>query len=242
MQVGLQRGFHAVSKIRASEGVVQQIRELIIAGRVRPGDRFPSERELCKALSVGRSTLREAMRALEALGLVHVVPGQGTFLVELPGAHEGDGLAAGSLFKAWERKREMFEVREVLEPGLAALAARQATDEQRERIRSTLRLQEEQLDRGASGMPENTEFHVAVAEAANNSILMQMVRSLLDLLRETRQTLWQSPERPGLSVQQHRQILAAIDARDSRAAERVMREHVRGARQFVLLAGQQPPE
>ena len=67
-----------------------------------------------------------------------------------------------------------------------------------------------------------------------------LVRSLLDLLRETRQTLWRSPaERPGLSVRQHRQILAAIDAHDPRAAERAMREHVREARQFALLAGQQ---
>ncbi len=106
-----------------------------------------SERDLCKVLSVGRSTLREAMRALEALGLVHVMPGQGTFLV----------------------------------------------------------------------------------------------RSFLDLLRETRQTLWQSPERPGLSVRQHRQILAGIDAHDPRAAERTTREHVRGARQFVLLAKQRQP-
>jgi len=104
-----------------------------------------SERDLCKVLSVGRSTLREGMRALDALGLVQVMPGQGTFLV----------------------------------------------------------------------------------------------RSLLDLLRETRQTLWRIPERPGLSVRQHRQILAAIDACDPRAAKRAMREHVRGARQFALLAGQQ---
>jgi GntR family transcriptional repressor for pyruvate dehydrogenase complex len=234
-------GFRVISRRRASEEVVRQIRDLIGGGQIHPGDRFPAERELCRVLDVGRSTLREAMRALEALGLVRVVPGQGTFLVELPGAAEESGPATDSRLKAWERQREMFQVREILEPGLAALAARHATAAQRERIRSRFRAQEAGMRQGRSGMLDNTAFHMAVAEAANNSILLQMVLSFLDLLRETRLTAWQSPERPGRSVREHARILAAIEARNPRAAERAMRQHVREARRFVLLAKGAPP-
>jgi len=241
MEPGVRQGFRAVSKTRASEEVVQQIRELVAAGRIGPGDRFPSERELCRILSVGRSTLREAIRALEALGLVRVVPGQGTFLVELPGTAGGEGPAGDSRRKAWDRQREMFEVREVLEPGLAALAARRATPEHLERIRAALAAQREEVERGGSGMVPNSAFHAAVAMAADNSILLQMVRSFLDLLRESRQSAWRNPERPARSLEQHAELLAAIETRNPRLAERIMREHVQGARRFVLLPSEPHP-
>jgi GntR family transcriptional repressor for pyruvate dehydrogenase complex len=241
MEPGVRQGFRAVNKTRASEEVVQQIRELIAAGRIGPGDRFPSERDLCRILTIGRSTLREAIRALEALGLIRVVPGQGTFLVELPGTVGGEGPGADSRLKAWDRQREMFEVREVLEPGLAALAARRATEEHLARIRAALVAQEAEVKQGGPGMAPNTAFHAAVAEAADNSILLQMVRSFLDLLRESRQSAWQNPERPARSLEQHREILAAIESRNPRLAERIMREHVQGARRFVLLPSERQP-
>lgn len=233
-------GFRAVTRRRASEEVIRQIRALILAGQIGPGARFPSERELCKALAIGRSTLREAIRALEVLGLVRVLPGQGTFLVNLPGTVEGNGPGSSSLLTAWDRQREMFEVREVLEPGLAALAAQRASEEQLEGIRAALRGQEHAVAGGASGLAENTAFHVAVAESANNTLLLQMVRSFLDRLRESRQTAWLDPERPLRSIEQHREILAAVASRNFRSAERVMREHVQEARRFVLLPTERP--
>jgi len=101
--------------------------------------------------------------------------------------------------------------------------------------------QEAEVKQGGPGMAPNTAFHAAVAEAADNSILLQMVRSFLDLLRESRQSAWQNPERPARSLEQHREILAAIESRNPRLAERIMREHVQGARRFVLLPSEREP-
>lgn len=239
MQEVTPRTFRAVSRTRASEEVVQQIRDLILAGRIRPGDRFPPERELVKALGVGRSTLREGMRALEALELVRVVSGQGTFLVDLPGLAANGASPAGTPFHSWDRQRELFEVREVLEPGLAALAARRATEEQIARMEAAIQAQAAHVQGGGSGMSENADFHLAVAEAAKNSVLLQMVRGNMELLRETRQHLWRDPQRPARSLAQHRELLAAIRGRDPRVAERAMRAHLREARELALQVPQE---
>lgn len=233
MQAVTKKAFHIVRKTRVSKEIIDQVRDLIASGRLNPGDRLPSERELAQTFGVGRSTVREAIRAMESMGLVETRAGEGTFLAGPASRNPRDPLMA-ALFSAWDTQLKLFEVREVLEPGLAGLAARRATPEQIERLRSVLRDQEEKVKRGQAYMQEDTSFHFLIAEATGNEALVRIMDGLMDLLRQTRETSWQRSGRPARSLKQHLAILEAIEDRNPRVAERRMRGHIRNIERLIF--------
>jgi len=232
--------FHAVRKTRVSQGVIEQVRDLITSGQLRSGDRLPAERELAQALSVSRSAVREAIRAMEFLGLVESRAGEGTFVATAMGNLERDPITA-SLFEEWSTQRKMFEVRRVIEPDLAALAARRATAGRLEKLRAILSEQEGEVQRGQTGMKQDTMFHYMIAEATGNEILVRIVDNLMDLLSKTREASLQHDERPARSLKQHRAILRAIEARNPRATERQMRDHIRDIEELVFSKRKRSP-
>ena len=234
------KAFRAVRKTRVSQDIIEQVRDLVTSGRLKPGDRLPSERELSQALSVSRSSVREAVRAMESLGLIEARAGEGTFMASPSGSHGSDPLIA-SLHQDWSTQHKLFEVRRVIEPDLAALAARRATTEQIERLRAILDDQEAEIARGGTGVKQDTLFHFLMAEATGNEALVRIVDSLMDLLLKTREESLQHDERRVQSLKQHRSILAAIEARDPRAAERQMRDHIRDVEVLVFSKGKAPP-
>jgi len=233
------KAFRAVRKTRVSQDIIEQVRDLVTSGRLKPGDRLPSERELSQALSVSRSSVREAVRAMESLGLIEARAGEGTFMASPSGSHGSDPLIA-SLHQDWSTQHKLFEVRRVIEPDLAALAARRATTEQIERLRAILDDQEAEIARGGTGVKQDTLFHFLMAEATGNEALVRIVDSLMDLLLKTREESLQHDERRVQSLKQHRSILAAIEARDPRAAERQMRDHIRDVEVLVFSKGKAP--
>lgn len=235
MQTANSKAFRAIHKTRVSEDIIEQVRDVITSGRLKPGDRLPAERELAQALCVGRSAVREAMRALESLGIVEARAGEGTFVAALAGSQGRDPITA-TLFQAWSMQRKLFEVRRLLEPGLAALAARRATEDQIEKLRAVLSEQETYLQQGETGVKQDTTFHFLIAEATGNEVLLRIVDSLMELLSKTRETSLDRGDRPDQSLKQHRAILDAIESRDSVAAERSMREHVRAIERLVFSA------
>lgn len=225
--------FRVVRKTRVSEEIIGQVRDLITSGRLKVGDRLPAERELAKILQVGRSTVREAIRALESLGILQARPGEGTFLVSNPSETKTDPITA-SAFKTWENQHKLFEVRMVIEPDLAALAARRASPEQIAKMREILREQETSVKRGDIGMKADTAFHFLLAEATGNEILLRIMDSLMHLLHETREASLHVSGRSAISLKQHKMIVRAIEARDPTAAERRMREHIAGMEKLVF--------
>jgi GntR family transcriptional repressor for pyruvate dehydrogenase complex len=234
------KAFHAIRKTRVSKEIVDQVRDLISSGRLGPGDRLPSERELAQTFRVGRSTVREAIRSMESLGLIEVRPGEGTFLAG-PSMERGHDPLTANLYKAWSTQLKLFEVRAVLEPGLAGLAARRATSEQIGRMQEDLKTQEKRVERGEAYVKEDAAFHLLIAEATGNEILMRIVDSLMGLLEETRHTSWQRGDRPTRSLKQHRAILQAIEERNSAMAERRMHEHIRSIERLVFSSGKHAP-
>ena len=238
-QAVTRKAFRAVRKSRVSQDIIEQVRDLVTSGRLKPGDRLPSERELSQALSVSRSSVREAVRAMESLGLIEARAGEGTFVASLSGSRGSDPIVA-CLLQDYSTQHKLFEVRRVIEPDLAALAARRATAEQIERLRATLEDQEAEISRGGTGVKQDSLFHFLMAEATGNEALVRIVDSLMDLLLKTREESLQHDERPARSLKQHRAILAAIEARDPRAAERMMWEHIRDVEELVFSKGQQP--
>ena len=222
-----------VRKTRVSEEIIDQIRDLITSGRLRPGDRLPAERDLAKILGVGRSTVREAIRALESLSVLETRAGEGTFLRAGPNP-KGPDLLTATLLQSWDNRHKLFEVRFVIEPDLAAFAARRATSEQIARMRDALQDQEHLIKSGDIAIKPDTAFHFVVAEAAGNPILLRIMDNLMDLLRETREASLQRGGRPLQSLKQHRAILRAIENRDAKLAFRRMEEHVRGMEEMVF--------
>ena len=227
------KAFRVVRKTRVSEEIIGQVRDLITSGRLKVGDRLPAERELAATLQVGRSTVREAIRAMESLGILEARPGEGTFLVSNPSEQQPDPVTANA-FRSWENQRKLFEVRMVIEPDLAALAARRASFDQISRLRDILQEQEALVKQGETGIKSDTAFHFLLAEAAGNDVLVRIMESLMNLLHETREATLHAGGRSVRSMKQHRAILRAIEARDPVTAERRMREHIGEMQQLVF--------
>lgn len=225
--------FQAVRKSRRYEQVAEQIQRLIVKGVLKPGDRLPPERELVVKFGVGRSSIRDAIRTLEVMGIVEPRQGHGTIVRDL----SADSLVvplASVLLRKRELVAELLDVRRMIEPALAGRAAANATEEEIARLEDILRRQAEKVRRGEQCIEEDSEFHYAIALAARNSVVLRVLDVLMDLLRESRARSLQVPGRPERSYAGHRRILRAIKRRDGRAAESAVRQHLREIEEMVM--------
>jgi GntR family transcriptional regulator, transcriptional repressor for pyruvate dehydrogenase complex len=225
--------FETVRKVRRYEQVAEQIRRLISAGTLKPGDLLPPERELAAKLGVGRSSIRDAVRTLEVMGILEPRQGHGTVVRDL----SADSLVV-PLSLVLTRKRELvtelLDARRMIEPGLAARAAKNATAEEIAQMAAILERHEAKLRRGQQAMDEDSDFHYAIALAARNSVVLRVLDVLMDLLRESRSRSLQVPGRPKRSFEGHRRILRAIRKRDAEAAENAVHQHLKEIEEIVM--------
>ena len=226
-------GFETVRKVRRYEQVAEQIRRLISDGALKAGDLLPPERELVAKLGVGRSSIRDAVRTLEVMGILEPRQGHGTVVREV----SADALVvplASLLMRKREMIAELVDVRRMIEPALAARAALNASEEELAHLADILERQERKMRRGESTIDEDSEFHYAIALAARNSVVLKVVDLLMDLLRESRTRSLQVPGRLERSVAGHRRILRALQRRDPNAAEAAVRKHLKEIEEIVL--------
>jgi GntR family transcriptional repressor for pyruvate dehydrogenase complex len=225
--------FETVRKVRRYEQVAEQIRKLISEGTLKPGDLLPPERELAGKLGVGRSSIRDAVRTLEVMGILEPRQGHGTVVRDL----SADALVV-PLSLVLTRKRELvtelLDVRRMIEPGLAARAAKNATEEEIAQMRAILDRHEAKLRRGEQAIDEDSDFHYSIALAARNSLVLRVFDVLMDLLRESRSRSLQVPGRPKRSFDGHRRILRAIESRDAKAAEAAVHKHLKEIEEIVM--------
>jgi GntR family transcriptional repressor for pyruvate dehydrogenase complex len=201
------------------------------------GDRFPAERELARQLAVSRTSIRQALVALEAQGFVEIRQGEGVRLRRARGFGE-------SLPKVLERRRrlpEVLEAREALEVKLAELAAGRRTATDLKAMRSALRMMEGEIARDRLGLEGDAAFHHAIAVAARNGVLGRLIDEMAEAIKETRIESLSEPGRPPRSLAAHRRILTAIEASDPGRAAQAMRAHLREVADVSLLRWQ-PPE
>ena len=217
--------FKAIKRRRLYQDIVGQVQELIRDGSLKPGDRLPPERELADRLQVSRSSLREAMRALELQGLVVSRPGAGTF-VSTESLDTLISIIASSLSEARDGLNDVFEVRHLLEPQIAALAAERATQEDIRRMEEALRSQEQQIIRGETGVEGDTDFHFAMAQATQNWALVRVISATADVLHSSRDRSLQTPGRPQRSLASHGHVLDMIRHRDVEGARAAMQHHI----------------
>jgi GntR family transcriptional regulator, transcriptional repressor for pyruvate dehydrogenase complex len=224
-----------VKRSRIYEHIVEQIRALIREGRWAPGDQIPPERELAERFRVSRTSVREALRALEMQGVIDSRQGGGTFVRTADTEALVPPLAA-AILRGRQELAEVLEVRELIEPGIARGAAQRATSEHIAQLEMLLERQRRCIAEGRSFVDEDTAFHYTLAQAADNHILLRLHNLILDLLRESRQSYLHVPDRPQLSLRGHEAILNAIKAHDAQAAYSASLEHITLVRDGILRA------
>lgn len=224
--------FEALRRSKLYEQVAGKLEHLIVH-ELKPGDMLPPERELAAMFKVSRSSIRDAVRRLEAMGLVQPRQGAGTVVGDFSAASLASNLTSVLLQKR-RLVGELLEVRQIMEPPLAARAATHSTPEALAKLEAILRRQEEKVRRGELTIEEDSEFHYAIVQAADNSVILKIMDVLMDLLRETRERSLQVEGRLEKSYAGHVRILAALKRRDAAATEKAMRHHLQDIKTIVF--------
>ncbi|MEU0966277.1 FadR/GntR family transcriptional regulator [Streptomyces sp. NPDC005917] len=220
--------FKAVSSSRVSQLIVDQIRLLLKEERLQPGDRLPSERDLCVQFGVSRVTVREALRSLEASGLVEIRVGArgGAFVTAPSSRRVGEGLA-DLLSLSPLTAAEVTEARLVFELGIVPLVVERATDEDLDALRALCDEHAEAIEQGTYDMEMSADFHTRLAASTHNGAIEMLVRSfhgpLLMSLREAQSI---EPQMGRQGSKEHRRFVEAVAARDVEAATQIMRTHL----------------
>jgi GntR family transcriptional regulator, transcriptional repressor for pyruvate dehydrogenase complex len=224
--------FEAIRRSKVYEQVARQLQQRII-DELKPGDLLPPERELVQMLGVSRSSVRDAIRSLELVGLLEPRQGIGTVVRE-PSADSSANPLASVLLQKRKMVGELLDVRKMIEPPLARRAALHASEVEVAELEKILSRQKERVSRGELAIEEDSEFHYAVALASDNSVVLKVVDVLMDLLRETRERSLQAEGRQQKSLAGHQRIYAAIKRRDAPSAEAAMRRHLEEIEKIVL--------
>lgn len=205
--------------------VARRLLDLFTSGSIEPGTRLPSERQLAASLEVGRSAVREALAALELLGIVNVRPGSGTFLRGQASELLPQTLRWGLLIGE-RHTDELLELRAGLEIYVARLAATRATDQQRADLRGHVEAMRASGDDLAGFARADLNFHLDLAAAAHNATvhdLLHVVRSLLQVYADR---MVHSREDAQIATREHGAVMEAIDQRDADAAASAMAAHM----------------
>jgi GntR family transcriptional repressor for pyruvate dehydrogenase complex len=207
-----------VKKSKVYHEIVHQIKDLISRGRIKPGDRLPPERELAELFKSSRNSVRDALRVLEQMGLIESRHGDGTYVRALSPDELTEPLAL-LLLQSRGQMHELWDVRRLIEPGVAEMAAEHITAEELQDLAAILAVQQEKVEQGLSTLEEDTAFHYGIARATRNTVLLRVLDTIMDLLRESRERSLQQADRPVYSLAGHRRILEAL-ARGDRVAAR----------------------
>src|SRR5580704_11835418 len=178
--------YKAVRTSRLYEQIVQQIEESILKGALKPGDQLPAERELAQNFGVSRTAVREAVKALREKGLVEAYSGRGTYITNGTSQAIRQSLDLMSRIGQQEGLADLAELRQILEPEIAALAAERIEDQLLATMREAVATMDRSLHDPDAYIEADLDFHLALAEAAANPMVLSLLDSIVGLLREQR--------------------------------------------------------
>jgi GntR family transcriptional repressor for pyruvate dehydrogenase complex len=217
-----------IHKKSISDDIVQQIISLISKGDLKPGQRLPSERELCGRFGAGRSSLREALRCLSIMGVLTARVGEGTS-VAVDGHKFMETILQWRLSTEQHDIEDLMEVRIALEGVTAASAARNSTDADIEKLRNLVERMEVAVGEAKRFAALDLEFHLSLARASDNSLILDLVSLIRGQLERGVAKVLLFPQAMPLSVKEHKAILQAIIKRDPEAARAAMQTHLNAA-------------
>src|SRR6516164_9637810 len=224
--VGDKPVYKAVRTSRLYEQIVQQIEDSILKGALKPGDQLPAERELAQNFGVSRTAVREAVKALREKGLVEAYSGRGTFITNGTSQAIRQSLDLMIRISQQEGLAHVSELRQILEPEIAALAALRIEEQLLTTMRDAVATMDRSLHDPDPYIEADLDFHLALAEAAGNPLVLSLLDSIVGLLREQRMHIFKVDGGPERGQFHHKRILAAIEARDADKARAAMRAHL----------------
>lgn len=217
-----------IRKSSISDDIVQQIITLISNGDLKAGQRLPSERDLCVKFAASRSSLREALRCLSIMGVLTARPGEGTS-VAMDGSKFMETVLQWRMSTEQHDIEDLMEVRMALEGVTAASAARNAEGQDLKKLEDLVARMEDSLGDARRFAALDLEFHLSLAKASNNKLILDLVAVIRGQLERGVAKVLQLPDAMPLSVQEHKQILQAVMNRDAEEARAAMQNHLQSA-------------
>ena len=226
--------YKVVRTSRLYEQIVQQIEESVLNGSLKPGDQLPAERDLAQRLGVSRTAVREAVKTLREKGLVEAYSGRGTFITD--GTSQAARQSFDLMVKIGQQGQQeglphLVELRLALEPGIAAMAAERVTDEDLTAMREAIAVMDGAQENAEVYIEADLDFHLALAEAAANPLILSLIDSIVGLLRTERIRIFKVEGGPQRSQVHHKRILSAVERRDPEMARCAMRAHLEQVRE-----------
>lgn len=213
------------------EQIVDQIGQLVAEGQLKPGDRLPSERELVERFQVSRASIREAISALEMMGLIEVRSGEGTYIRQV-NIDSVVAPLAWMLFIEKDTELELYEARKILEVQAAGLAAERADEDEISEMFEALEVMRMDLQIQRLGEDADHNFHYAIARATHNKILFRLMNTISDTMMKTLKTsrgkLYEDRSTPERLYKEHYLLYEAIKNHDVERAQKLMLDHLVG--------------
>jgi len=223
--------YKPIQSSKVFERIVEQIEQRILSGELRSGDRLPTERELGEQFQASRTAVREAMKTLAQKGLVDMRPGRGTIVINATSQAMQHSL--GLMIKVDQEHNldHLSEVRQILEPEIATLAAQRATDKDILAMQTAVDVMEINLQNADAFIAADNDFHRALAEATHNMLILALLDSIVNLLSEQRKLIFSVDGGPERGQLHHKHILNAIVHHDPEVAHKAMIAHLRQVRE-----------
>jgi GntR family transcriptional repressor for pyruvate dehydrogenase complex len=221
----------------SSERIGEQLRALIASGTIAPGEKLPSENELARAMQVSRPVVREALRGLAMMGIVESRQGGGCFVTDLTPSRLMEPLAFYLQLRDYSLD-ELFRARTLIDSGISADAARNATPTQRARLEEMAHHGLDLTDDPVGFRVLDAQFHGLISDASGNAFLQSVSQSLYSLAIDLRRRASEIPDVLTQSAADHIAIAQAIVAGDVQAAGRAMSEHVEHIRATTAMAAE----
>lgn len=220
-----------------SERIVSQIKSLMLEGKLKPGDKLPPERDLAEILNVSRTSVREAIKTLSAMGLVVIKKGHGVFIGEANLESVINRVGSALVIKK-DEIADLFEIRKLLETQAARWAAERAGEEEKISINYLVHEAKKATEDPATGVDviinHDKAFHNAVIQVSHNNILAMVNSGLLEALSRVRARTVLVPGRLAQSVLDHEEIARAITAGDGRRAGEAMFRHIESVENSIM--------
>lgn len=216
-----------IQATKVFEQIAAQIERQILRGDLHAGDRLPTERELAEQFRASRTAVREAMKTLAQKGLVDMRPGRGTIVIDGTASALRDSLSRSMLVNHPRSNIELVEVREILEPEIAAMAAIRASDEDIANLRAEVEAMDEHVNEADAFIAADNRFHQILANATDNKLILALIHPIVELLSEQRKQIFNVHGGPQRGQEHHKTLLDAVSRHDPDAARDAMRAHLR---------------